>query len=202
MSNVAETDWVEKIGAPAFESIREMVAALGCDYDRLEELREAKADFEVRSVNGSAEPCPSCGVGSGEDHTEECEGGDHKLVGWEAEHPDDADELKELEDEAGECKDADEARERILEDALSVEVRSGWVSLGSQGADMTPEEFNILITTGGPAVRIMGDLANGEPHRAWLEVQDWGKPWTEYFPASIDGAAVLLSYARCFCFEC
>ena len=38
------------------------------------------------------------------------------------ENPEDAEELKELEAEAGECKDADEARHRIEEDALSVEV--------------------------------------------------------------------------------
>ena len=83
----------------------------------------------------------------------------------------------------------------IYEDPLSVEVRSGWVT---PGAEMTPEDFCILLGTGGPATRIRGELDEyGEPYRAWLEVQDWGKPWTQYFPAEQD---TLLTYARCFCF--
>jgi hypothetical protein len=40
-------------------------------------------------------------------------------------------------------------------------------------------------------------LSNGEPHRAWLEVQDWGTPWTRYFDIEQD---TLLAYARCFYF--
>jgi hypothetical protein len=115
---------------------------------------------------------------------------------WANENEDDAEELKELEEAAGKCKDEDDARTRIEEDALSVEVRSGWVSLGEE---MTADEFCILLTTGGPAVRIRGELdEHAEPYRAWLEVQDWGKPWTQYFPADQD---TLLAYARCFCFS-
>jgi hypothetical protein len=74
--------------------------------------------------------------------------------------------------------DEDQARERIYEDPLEVLVRSGW---SGQGAELTPEEFSILLCTGGPAVRIRGELNEyGEPSRAWLEHQDWGTPWTEY----------------------
>jgi hypothetical protein len=76
-----------------------------------------------------------------------------------------------------------------------VEVRSGWTSVGEP---LEPEDFVILLATGGPAVRIRGELdANKEPSRAWLEVQDWFKPWTEYVPASQD---VLLTYAQQFYF--
>lgn len=89
----------------------------------------------------------------------------------------------------------DDARQAIQEDALSVEVSSGWYTPGS---DHEPEEFNILLCTGGPACRIRGELGQWkEPDRAWLEYQDWGTPWTEYFDADQD---TLLAYAREFYF--
>jgi hypothetical protein len=63
---------------------------------------------------------------------------------------------------------------------------------------MEASEFCILLCTGGPAARILGELdEHGEPYRAWMEYQDWGTPWTQFVPANQD---VLLSYARCFCF--
>lgn len=91
--------------------------------------------------------------------------------------------------------DRDDAEQRVQEDALSVEVRSGWHTPG--GDYPGAADFRILITIGGPAVRIMGELEDGEPTRAWLEVQDWGTPWTQYFGASQE---TLLAYARCFYF--
>jgi hypothetical protein len=76
--------------------------------------------------------------------------------------------------------------------------------------DREAEEFNILLATGGPAVRIVGELDQGEPSRAWLEVQDWFTPWTEYVgttsksdPGMLENQAsqdVLLTYARQFYF--
>jgi hypothetical protein len=145
---------LKETGRLAYASISEMVAALNCDYDRLEELKDVEELTESES-----------------------------------------EELIDLEKDAGECADREEAEQRIQEDALSVEVRSGWASVGD---DLTAEEFCILITTGGPAVRIRGELdENCEPRRAWLEVQNWGTPWTQYFGAE---QAVLLDYARCFYF--
>lgn len=105
------------------------------------------------------------------------------------------DELAELEQEAGECTDADDARERIQEDALDVQMRSGWTSDIKEL--ICPEEFRILLCTGGPAVQIRGELHYGQPVRAWLEYQDWGTPWTQYFDAAQD---TLLAYASCFYF--
>ena len=165
-----ETDWVEKIGAPAADSIREMVAALECDYERLAELREA-----MRVTVGQSDV-------------------------WAAENPDDAEELAELEAAAGECQDREDAERRILEDAISVEVRSIWASVGDYADECkTPGEYLILLTTGGPAVRIRGELdERGEPTRAWLEVQDWFKPWTEYHQPGL--GELLLTYSRCFYF--
>lgn len=48
---------------------------------------------------------------------------------------------------------------------------------------MEPEEFRILLSTGGPALQIRGELNHGEPSRCWLEHQDWGTPWTRFFDA-------------------
>ena len=77
-----------------------------------------------------------------------------------------------------EYHDEDQASEAISEDALQVLIRSDWTT---PGADMEPAEYVILLCTGGPAVRIHGDLNEyGEPDRAWLEHQDWGEPWQEF----------------------
>lgn len=105
-------------------------------------------------------------------------------------------EFRELQDAAGDCENQDAARDRIHEDPLSVEVRSGWYSPGSEVPP--PEEFQILLCTGGPAVRIMGELdEHGQPTRAWMEYQDWFKPWTQFFGASQE---TLLTYCREFYF--
>ena len=92
-----------------------------------------------------------------------------------------------------------EAEARITEDALSIEVRDNeWATPGQ--AEYSPTQFNILLTTGGPALRIMGQLDEWqEPRRAWLEYQDWGTPWTEYHGDNASQDA-LLTYARCFYF--
>jgi len=75
--------------------------------------------------------------------------------------------------------------EELQEAALSVEVRSGWREPGD-GASMDPEEFCILLSTGGPALRIRGTLNRCEPDRCWMEHQDWGTPWTELVGAEQD----------------
>ena len=91
--------------------------------------------------------------------------------------------------------DEDDARQVILDDPLSLLVRSGWYE---PGGDSTPEEFELLLTTGGPAVRIIGELnEHSEPCRPRLEVQDWGTRWTEYNRYDQD---ILLTYCRNFVF--
>lgn len=154
MTNRTENH-AEEQAAAQYSSIVDMLAAVECDYDRLEELRDTDP----------------------EDLTDE-----------------DREELEELEAAAGDCTDEEDARQRIQEDPLSVEVRSDWAS---PGEELTPGEFQILLCTGGPAVRIMGELNRGEPVRAWLEYQDWGTPWTQYFGASSD---TLCQYASHFFF--
>lgn len=82
-----------------------------------------------------------------------------------------------LDPDAGGEADAD-----IADAALSVDVRSGWYSPGER--DPEPVEYQILLTTGGPSLRITGQLGGyGEPGTAHLEYQDWGTPWTRYHPA-------------------
>ena len=101
--------------------------------------------------------------------------------------------------------DNEDARRTIEEDALSVQIRSGWYSPGAQGEDTKPAEYEILLCTGGPACRIIGDLDGyGQPETAQIEVQDWFQPWTEMRPLvskdNYDSEPILLAYARCFFF--
>lgn len=108
------------------------------------------------------------------------------------------------EDDTHGCK-ADEARTRIEEDALSVQVRSGWYQPGASKEDRDPYEYEILLCTGGPACRIVGDLSEHcEPCSARIEVQDWFTPWTEYRPKvgpdDHNSEPILLAYAACFWF--
>lgn len=155
---------LQDIGKSAAESLAEMVAALECDYDRLEELREQMSSKEVMD-------------------------------------PDETEELRQLEEAAGDCESREDAEQRIHEDPLSVEVRSGWHSPGEAGADVSaPEEFCILLSTGGPATRIIGELnEHCEPTRARLQAQDWFTVWTDYTGDAISQDD-LLTYCRCFYF--
>ena len=171
------------------ETIAELVAALNCDYDRLEELRDERESL-VDDVDTADE--------FNEDGTPNKERTDAQtaLALWDQEN---AEELAELTAAASidgtPCTDADAARERIEESPLSVQVRDGWRSPGDNltGA----EEFEILLSTGGPALRIRGELDQGQPSRAWLEYQDWGTPWTQYFEVEQD---TLLAFCQVFYF--
>jgi len=95
-------------------------------------------------------------------------------------------------------EERDAAIQTIQEDALSVEVRSGWVQPGNN--EMEAEEFQILLCAGGPAVRLCGDLDEyKQPKNVRVEYQDWGTPWTEYPASSLDLEKVL-TYAQQFYF--
>lgn len=91
----------------------------------------------------------------------------------------------------GEELDEDTMRERIDQDALSVQVRSDWES---PGRPSEPVEFEILLCTGGPAMRIIGDLYNGEPGNALVQYQDWFTPWEEYVIPSEEQEKTMLEY--------
>jgi hypothetical protein len=179
MTNSNDNHGLNQAKAQA-ESIAAMVAAINCDYDRLQELRderEALAD-KIESNDSVIEPAELEAI--------------RELLNWDNEN---ADELQALEIEAGECADQDEARENVQNDPLSVEVRSGWDIVGG---DMSAAEFRIVLCTGGPHVEIVGELDNGTPSRAWLQYQDWGTPLTQYF--DVEGST-LLAYCQEFYFE-
>jgi len=179
----ATTD-AEQQAAAQYESIVSMLDALDVDYDRLEELKEEQADL-INEVTAAEE--------------EETNGDEERRAAFEARsalahwQDENAEELEELMGAAGDCTDEDEARDRIMEDPLEVQVRSDWTN---PGEELTPSEFMVLLCTGGPAVRIVGELGQyGEPCRAWMEYQDWCTPWTQYFGAD---SKTLCRYASHF----
>lgn len=99
--------------------------------------------------------------------------------------------------------ESDEALDVIMNDPLEIEVGGFW----NPGGEPVADSYRILITTGGPAVRIVGDLKqHGEPENAFLEVQDWGRPWTRIYPGDVEEdhekklaiADALAVYAGCF----
>ena len=168
---------LQEIGKSAYESIADMVAALECDYDRLGELKQQRKDVEAE--------------GNPETEFEHSD-----LQVWDDEN---GEELTALCEAAGECESREDAERRIQEDALLVEMRGDWYTYDTEPADAAkPVEFVILLGTGGPATRIIGELdEHGEPTRAWIEAQDWGTPWTDYHGGDSE---TLLTYCRCFYF--
>lgn len=184
MNTQTENHALEQANAQ-MRSVREMVAALECDYDRLEEMRDEFSAFEGAEADaaalGKAEwPCDVTS-NPGEDYIYEYDVGR---------------ELAELEAQAGENESRDDAETAIRQDALSVEIRGDWRTVDCEAED---SEFRIVLCTGGPHVQISGELNNGEPTRAWLEYQDWGTPMTERVNDEGDQNA-LLTYAQQFFF--
>jgi len=91
------------------------------------------------------------------------------------------------------------AQIRIAEDPLSVEVRGDWHAPGGEGAK--PSEFMILLCTGGPAVRIRGELDRySEPEKPHIEYQDWFTSWRELPVATDEENDAVLDYCRQFYF--
>ena len=74
-------------------------------------------------------------------------------------------------------KAEEELHQRIHEGPLSVQFRAGWFNFGEQ-TDADIEECAILLSTGGPALRIYCTQGFDGWEMA-LQYQDWGTPWTE-----------------------
>jgi hypothetical protein len=103
-------------------------------------------------------------------------------------------------DECDEYHDQEAAREAILGDPLSVEVRSAWHTPGAIDA-CAPYEYKILLCWGGPSVQIIGELDDrNEPYSARLQYQDWFTEWTDY-PLTQWKEELLLKYAQQFSFD-
>lgn len=172
-----------------FDSIREMVDnlrnATDPDYETIARkagwtIRPAEKDSDECVVRGTTPKDPEYAAGFkyAEDWQEACE----------------TDEL---------ILSEDDARQRIEEDALSVEVRSDWYPASDSSTSHAPAEYRILLCTGGPAVQIVGDLDQYcEPAAAAIQYQDWFTPWTEWRGEDVpeDAEEILLEYARCFWF--
>lgn len=172
-----------------YNSIAAMVAALNVDYDRLESLREEREELgsAITDANDALD-------GTLENH-DALVAAEQALTDWD--NSADGEELASLEAEAGENTDEDRAREAIQHDALDVQVREDWKNPGEESK---PSEFMILLCTGGPAVRVMGDLDDYmTPCRAYIEYQDWGTPWTMLDSSYVD-QATLLEYCQQFYF--
>ena len=93
---------------------------------------------------------------------------------------------------------AEAIQQQIDEMPLSVLVRDDWhePGLGSE----TGGEYEILLCTGGPAVRITGPLDRWEqPGDAFLQYQDWGTPW-EPVAVDSDTQLALQDFVRNFYF--
>jgi hypothetical protein len=180
--------------AAQMSSIVEMVEALNCDYERLEELKEEREELQ-EALQEAMEEDP---VVAGSDECLTLIDAEEALYQFGREN---AEELAELEAAAGDHEDRDEAERRIQEDPLEVQVRTGWYTPGIARKDLAPAEFTILLCTGGPAVRIVGELDQyQQPVCAQLEYQDWFTPWVKYHGVNFDHDA-LLTYCQQFYFE-
>lgn len=143
-----ENNYAKQQAISQVQSIVGLIAAYNCDFDRLEQLRDERSDWLDDNANDSAL--------------------------WASAHPSEAEELAELEAQAGEYEDQDSVHDAIMEDPLSVEVRSAWTTLDDTD-NMTPAEYRIVLCTGGPHVELVGDLdTNGEPTRVRVLYSDWG----------------------------
>lgn len=97
---------------------------------------------------------------------------------------------------AGTDEAAEAALNAIYEDPLSVEVLYGWRNAGSSPGN--PEEYRIVLTTGGPHIEIRGKLnVHNLPATASLIFQGWFEPEIMY-PESEEDEKILLEYASQF----
>lgn len=125
-----------------------------------------------------------------EEREELVELGTHEeLTEWDREN---SEELVELTEAAGDCTSQEDAICYLDDIVLELLVRSGWAGVGEE---LEAEEFMILLFAGGPSVRIKGELEGNEVTRAWVEYQDWGKPWAHYTGAS---QSTLIEFAQYF----
>ena len=99
--------------------------------------------------------------------------------------------------ESNDYNQQDELRESILNNALSVEFRSGWYS--SPEDEKKAEEFRILLAWGGPALRVIGELDDYGPVNPKLQFQDWGTLWTD-LEITEDQQEALNWFCNCFYF--
>ena len=95
----------------------------------------------------------------------------------------------------GDMLDEDSMRQRIEENALSVEVRSDWHIPG--GINPVMADYMVLLCTGGPAVRVTGSLDEYmQAEEVTVQFQDWFAPWVDYYDLSSEEEDLLLDYCN------
>jgi hypothetical protein len=88
-------------------------------------------------------------------------------------------------------------QDRISQYPLSLEVRASWHGIGETNPN---DEYRILLSTGGPACQLVGDLGNmGQPDSVKIQMQDWGTPWLNLW-IDQDEEDALLAFAQQFYF--
>lgn len=159
-----QENYAKQQAAAQYASIAALVQAYSLDWDQYESLADLRADheFDMRESN-DAKP-------------------------FYIAYPDEAELLAKFEQAKAdiECDSQESVQDRIQEKPLSIEYRSAWCSDRSELNQV--QDISILLCTGGPAVRIRGEVSgfNGQVCRAWIEYQDWGTPWAQYFGADQD----------------
>lgn len=90
--------------------------------------------------------------------------------------------------------DLDDVTQEILEYPLDLSVRcTEWMPIGP---DLEPDEYRVLLSTGGPAVQITGSIGpDNEPSSVKLQHQSWFTPWSNY-PLSQPEQDVLLRFVQ------
>ena len=95
----------------------------------------------------------------------------------------------------------DDLRAEIYGSVLSIRVRTDWHTLGDP-EDYRPIEFELLLCTGGPAVKICGDLdQNYRPSDPEVWYQDWYTLWELYTGITPIEQQSLKLFCEEFCFE-
>lgn len=163
----------EQVALDTLAGIVELIGAYNTDWDEFDSLKSERDDWVSDHED-------NYGVST-----------EAALEAWAFQHPEEATQLAEFTKTAGNYADKDAVETAVQEGHYGVQVRSAWVDQGTQISNDHLEEFQITLAGGGPAVRIMGELGEHGPTRAWLEHQDWGTPWTELVSRGTDAAAIL-----------
>lgn len=99
--------------------------------------------------------------------------------------------------EADDQEAIDAAEDTIRQGPLEIAVRSDWHAPCNKSEET---EYMVLLCTGGPACRIVGELSQyQEPETARIEYQDWFTSWEDW-PIDSEQEQIVLMYAQCFYF--
>lgn len=180
------------------EEINRLMTALEADYSQIEELKDHIQDMrdELSDVQEELDEVIQTIDAEAEDEEKELQLNEYCRLNEQAADlthniHSTKDELAKLQAKVGDFSDSDEVATELHNYPLSVDVRSGWTSIGET---LEASEYAILLTTGGPAARIRGELDEyGTPTSAWMEACGWGTPWTDVYTDYDDA---LLEFAQ------